>query len=49
VHLAGGNVAEAVRAHEQFRTMLRDELGVVPTQEMTRLVREIPRPRSAVN
>ena len=47
VHLAEGNVAEAVRAYEDFRTMLFDELGTVPTPEMTRLVRGIPRPRSA--
>ena len=43
VHLAEGNVAEAIRAYGLFRTMLRDELGVCPTEQMTRLVRQIPR------
>jgi DNA-binding SARP family transcriptional activator len=42
VHLSEGNVAEAVRAYEFFRTMLQDELGVAPTEQMTRLVRHIP-------
>jgi DNA-binding SARP family transcriptional activator len=41
VHLAEGNDFEAVRAYDLFRTMLRDELGVLPTEQMTRLVRPI--------
>jgi DNA-binding SARP family transcriptional activator len=49
VHLAEGNVAEAVRAYEDFSATLLDELGVVPTPEMTRLISGIPRPRSAVD
>ena len=43
IHLADGNVAEAVRAYEFFRTMLADELGVPPTELMTRLVQDLPR------
>jgi DNA-binding SARP family transcriptional activator len=42
VHLAEGNLAEAARAHDLFRTMLMDELGVVPTEQMARLVLGIP-------
>ena len=38
IHLAEGNVAEAVRAHDTFATMLADELGVLPTEHMTRLL-----------
>jgi DNA-binding SARP family transcriptional activator len=38
VHLAEGNVAEALRAYDQFRGMLREELGVPPSEQMTRLV-----------
>ena len=38
VHLAEGNVAEALRAHEQFRALLADELGVAPSSHMQRLV-----------
>jgi DNA-binding SARP family transcriptional activator len=47
IHLAEGNVAEAVRASEFFRTMLADELGVSPTEQLTRLVRHVPRARCA--
>jgi DNA-binding SARP family transcriptional activator len=45
VHLAEGNVAEAVRAFEFFRTMLEEELGVRPSEQMTRLVQHVPRLR----
>jgi DNA-binding SARP family transcriptional activator len=45
VHLAEGNVAEAVRAYELFHTLLEDELGVRPTDQMTRLVQGIRRPQ----
>ncbi len=47
IHLAEGNVAEAVRAYEFFRTMLEDELGVPPTEQMTRLLQHVPRVRRA--
>ncbi len=43
VHLAQGNLAEALRAYDFFRTMLEDELGVPPTEQFTRLVQDIPR------
>jgi DNA-binding SARP family transcriptional activator len=39
VHLAEGNMVEAVRAHDRFRQMLWDELGVHPSELMTRLLR----------
>jgi DNA-binding SARP family transcriptional activator len=45
VHLAEGNVVEALRAFEQFRGLLDRELGVRPTSLMTRLVDGIERPR----
>jgi DNA-binding SARP family transcriptional activator len=38
VHFAEGNVAEALRAHSQFRALLQDELGVQPSELMTRLL-----------
>jgi DNA-binding SARP family transcriptional activator len=41
VHLAEGNVAEAVRAFEAFRAVLADELGMVPSPQMRRLVRDL--------
>jgi DNA-binding SARP family transcriptional activator len=41
VHLAEGNVVEAVRAFEFFRTMLEEELGVPPSERMTRLVQHV--------
>jgi DNA-binding SARP family transcriptional activator len=43
VHLAEGNVGEALRIYEQFREMVADELGVPPSEHMTRLVRGIGR------
>jgi DNA-binding SARP family transcriptional activator len=43
VHMAEGNVTEAVRAYEHFRSLLADELGVRPTALMEDLVRRIPR------
>jgi len=38
VHLAEGNVAEAVRSYESFRALLAAELGVEPTAQMDALV-----------
>jgi DNA-binding SARP family transcriptional activator len=38
VHLAEGNVAEAVRAYKAFRDLLAAELGVEPTALMTQLI-----------
>jgi len=38
VHLFERNAVEALRAYDLYREMLRDELGVPPTPEMTRLV-----------
>jgi DNA-binding SARP family transcriptional activator len=49
VHLAEGNVAEAVRAFEFFRTMLEEELGVPPSEQLTRLVRHVPRLRRGLS
>src|SRR4051812_37312198 len=34
---AGGNVAEALRAYDDLRTMLRDELGTTPTARVVAL------------
>ena len=50
VHLAEGNIAEAVRAFDAFRDLLAAELGVEPTASMTRLVVRAcpPQRRSAV-
>lgn len=38
IHLAEGDVAAAVHAYRRFRTRLRDELGLDPTDRFTRLV-----------
>ena len=45
VHLVEGNLAEAVRAYDAFRTMLAEELGVAPSSQMDRLISNLPRPR----
>jgi DNA-binding SARP family transcriptional activator len=42
VHLAEGNVCEAVRAYEFFRAMLADEMGALASHEMRQLVYTIP-------
>ncbi|SFE82515.1 AfsR/SARP family transcriptional regulator [Blastococcus tunisiensis] len=44
VHLAEGNTSQALRAYEALRAMLADELGVLPSEHMTRLLHRIPRP-----
>jgi DNA-binding SARP family transcriptional activator len=44
VHLAEGNVAEAVREYEAFRELLADELGVLPSPQMETLLRGIRLP-----
>jgi DNA-binding SARP family transcriptional activator len=38
VHLAEGNIAEAVHAYGTFREMLTHELGVAPTMQMEELM-----------
>ena len=48
VHLGEGNVTEAVRAFDAFRRLLHEELGVGPTEQMTRLVRGLLQPWPAV-
>jgi DNA-binding SARP family transcriptional activator len=45
VHLAEGNLVEALRAYEAYRGMLADELGVVPTRQMVDLVCRLPEQR----
>ena len=47
VHLAEGNLVEALRAYEQFRILLRDDLGIQPSELMVRLVRGLRLSRSA--
>ena len=38
VHLAEGNVAEAMRAYRSFREVLARELGLAPTRQMEELM-----------
>lgn len=38
VHLAEHNVAEALREYERFRTLLVDQLGIEPSQNLTDMV-----------
>lgn len=45
MHLAEGNVSEAARAFDAFRTMLADELGVAPSRQMIDLLHRLPEPR----
>ena len=47
VHLAQGNVAEAVRAYESFRALLAADLGVEPTAQIDALVSRFRRSSTA--
>jgi DNA-binding SARP family transcriptional activator len=47
VHLARGDVAEAVRTCEEFRALLLEAMGVEPTEQMTRLLCGIAQPLRA--
>jgi DNA-binding SARP family transcriptional activator len=47
VHLAEGNIAEAVRAYKSFEAMLADEIGTAPTPQMCRLVARLAGRRAA--
>ena len=40
VHLAEGNVASALRAYEDYRSLLDREIGVEPSEAMQALVRQ---------
>lgn len=42
IHLAEGNLAEAVTAYRQCRTLLARDIGVAPSPETTRLVSALP-------
>ncbi len=44
VHLAEGNIVEALRAYRSFRETLDRELGVLPTRQMEELFLSGPRP-----
>jgi DNA-binding SARP family transcriptional activator len=44
VHLAEGNVVEAVRAYRDFRDRLVHELGVSPTMQMEELISGVHTP-----
>jgi len=51
VHLAEGNTLEAMNAYEACRQLLAEELGVVPSRQLSDLVRNLPalrRPRHPV-
>ncbi|WP_421741959.1 AfsR/SARP family transcriptional regulator [Cellulomonas sp.] len=42
IHLAEGNLAEAVHAYRQCQSLLARELGVAPSEEAARLVAALP-------
>jgi DNA-binding SARP family transcriptional activator len=42
-HLDEGNAYEALRRYEQYRSLVRDELGVDPSPEVTELVVDVSR------
>jgi len=44
-HLAEGNLGEALRQYETYERLLRDDLGLVPSQELRALIRRMARPQ----
>ena len=38
VHLAQGNIAEAIQEHHRYRRLLQSEFGVEPSDEMDALL-----------
>ena len=49
IHLADGNLAEAIRTYESFRELLAEELGVSPTAQMNSLICRIGRVQTGDN
>jgi DNA-binding SARP family transcriptional activator len=47
IHLAEGNLAEAVNAYRQCRALLARDVGVAPSSETTRLISALPPSLSA--
>ena len=43
VHLAEGNVGEAIRQYRLCRRLLREQLGVAPSEQMEALLRSVTR------
>jgi DNA-binding SARP family transcriptional activator len=43
IHLAHGNVSEAIRQYQLCRSLLLEQVGVVPSEQMTDLLRDIVR------
>jgi DNA-binding SARP family transcriptional activator len=48
VHLLEGNTGEAIRQYEQCKRLLREELGVRPTPQTTRLLKDVAWDSAAV-
>ena len=45
VHLADGNIAEALRQYRLCRRLLNEQLGVEPSERMQELMRDVETPR----
>jgi DNA-binding SARP family transcriptional activator len=45
VHLQEGNVSEALRQYHYYERLLRDELHICPSNQMTEMIRPILEPR----
>ncbi len=42
IHISEGNTCEAIRHYKWYRRILRDELGVPPTEQLQQLIAELP-------
>jgi DNA-binding SARP family transcriptional activator len=46
VHLTDGNAAEAIRQYRMFGRLLREQLGIEPSERMKSLIRELDVPET---
>jgi len=47
IHLFEGNISEVMRHYTRYLRLLRDELGVTPTEQLVQLVAGLPMPEDA--
>lgn len=47
IHLFEGNISEVIRHYTRYLRLLRDELGVTPTEQLVQLVAGSPMPEDA--
>ena len=49
IHLAEGNAVDALRHYERFADLLRRELGIEPSEQLSRLIETVRPVRRAAH